>query len=59
MAENRNRINFVNAENPARMGFYVPGYGIVTKNREVKATNPADMVQMAIAENKRREQNKK
>lgn len=59
MTENRNRINFINAENPARMGFYIPGCGIVTKNREVKVTNPADMVQKAIAENKRREQNKK
>ena len=55
----KNRINLVNAENPVRLGFYIPGCGVVTKTREEKITNPADMVQKAIAENKRREQNKK
>ena len=31
MKEKTNGINIINAENCIRMGFYVPGHGIITK----------------------------
>lgn len=31
MKEKNSHINVINAENPLRMGFYIPGYGIVIK----------------------------
>ena len=61
MAKNytTNHINVVNAENPMRMGFYVPGCGIVTKIREPKVTNAAEMMRKAIENSNRAEQNRK
>lgn len=61
MAKNytTNHINVVNAENPMRMGFYVPGCGIVTKIREPKVTNVADMMHKAAMKNMSAGQNKK
>ena len=31
MKKSYNHINVLSAENPVRMGFYVPGHGIVTR----------------------------
>ena len=61
MAKNytTNHINVINAENPVRMGFYVPGCGIVTKIREPKVSTAAEMMKNAIENSKRMEQNKK
>ena len=61
MAKNytTNHINVVNAENPMRMGFYVPGHGIVTQIRKDETPKPGDLFKMAVEMNRKKAQNKK
>lgn len=42
MKKNFNHINVVNAQNPVRMGFYIPGYGVATKVRDTRELTPAE-----------------
>ena len=47
MTEKR-KINVIDATNPNRMGFYVPGHGIVTTIKKDSTPKPGDLFQLAV-----------